>query len=79
MKKTTEDRIKEIVANQLGLAVDEITLESSPSNDLGADSLDLIELVMATEEEFEIEISDELAEKVETVGQAVELVDSLLK
>ena len=62
-----EQRVKKIVAEQLGVAEDEIKLESSFVDDLGADSLDTVELVMALEDEFEIEIPDEQAEKITTV------------
>lgn len=75
---TTEDRIKKIVADQLGVELQQVTLESRPEDDLGADSLDLIELVMAVEEEFEIDIRDEQAECCTTVNDAVELVDRLV-
>ena len=67
-----EQRVKKIVAEQLGVAEDEINLESSFVDDLGADSLDTVELVMALEDEFEIEIPDEQAEKITTVQQAVD-------
>jgi acyl carrier protein len=68
------DKIKGIIAEQLGLEVDEITMESSFVDDLGADSLDIVELVMALEEEFNIEIPDEDAEKVKIVGDIVEYI-----
>ena len=67
-----EQRVKKIVAEQLGVAEDEIKLESSFVDDLGADSLDTVELVMALEDEFEIEIPAEQAEKITTVQQAVD-------
>ena len=67
-----EQRVKKIVAEQLGVAEDEIKLESSFVDDLGADSLDTVELVMALEDEFEFEIPDEQAEKITTVQQAVD-------
>ncbi len=67
-----EQRVKKIVAEQLGVAEAEIKLESSFVDDLGADSLDTVELVMALEDEFEIEIPDEQAEKITTVQQAVD-------
>ena len=67
-----EQRVKKIVAEQLGVAEDEIKLESSFVDDLGADSLDTVELVMALEDEFDIEIPDEQAEKITTVQQAVD-------
>jgi len=67
-----EQRVIKIVAEQLGVAESEVKLESSFVDDLGADSLDTVELVMALEDEFEIEIPDEQAEKITTVQQAVD-------
>ncbi|GIT37585.1 MAG: acyl carrier protein [Gammaproteobacteria bacterium] len=64
---SVDERVKGIVAEQLGIGVDEINNESSFIDDLGADSLDTVELVMALEEEFDIEISDEEAENISTV------------
>ena len=72
-----EQRIKKIVAEQLGVNEAEIKNESSFVDDLGADSLDTVELVMALEEEFECEIPDELAEKIHTVHQAMDYMDSV--
>ena len=69
-----EKRIKEIVAEQLGVDEAQVTNESSVMDDLGADSLDTVELVMALEEEFEIEISDEDAEKIQTVQDAIDYI-----
>ncbi len=69
-----EERIKEIIVEQLGANVDEVVLEASFIDDLGADSLDTVELVMALEEKFDIEIPDEDAEKITTVGEAIEYV-----
>ncbi|MEM4989015.1 acyl carrier protein [Collimonas sp. H4R21] len=66
-----EQRVKKIVAEQLGVAEAEIKNESSFVNDLGADSLDTVELVMALEDEFEMEIPDEQAEKITTVQEAI--------
>ena len=74
-----EQRVKKIVAEQLGVAEDEIKLESSFVDDLGADSLDTVELVMALEDEFEIEIPDEQAEKITTVQQAVDYAKANMK
>ncbi len=75
MAATVEARIKEIVCEQLGVSDDEVTPEASFIDDLGADSLDIVELVMALEEEYEIEISDEDAEKIKTVQDVVTYVE----
>ena len=72
--KEIEEKVKKIVIEQLGVEVDKVTLESSFIDDLGADSLDTVELVMAFEEEFEIEIPDNAAEKITTVKHAVEYI-----
>lgn len=69
--------IKDMIVNQLGADADSITLESSFVDDLNADSLDMVELVMAMEQEFDISIPDEVAEKVGTVGDAVEYIKGL--
>jgi len=74
-----EQRVKKIVAEQLGVAEGEIKSESSFVDDLGADSLDTVELVMALEEEFETEIPDEEAEKITTVQQAIDYISSHTK
>lgn len=71
-----EQRVKKIIAEQLGVNEAEIKIESSFVDDLGADSLDTVELVMALEEEFETEIPDEDAEKITTVQQAIDYVTS---
>ena len=71
-----EQRIKKIVAEQLGVNETEVKNESSFVDDLGADSLDTVELVMALEEEFECEIPDEQAEKIHTVQQAMDYINS---
>jgi len=68
------EKVQEKVAEQLGVEADEITMESSFIDDLGADSLDIVELLMALEEEFDIEIPDEEAEKLSTVGDVVEYI-----
>lgn len=68
------ERIRELVVDQLGVETDEVTLEASFVDDLGADSLDIVELVMALEEEFDLEIPDEDAEKIATVGDAVKYI-----
>ena len=74
-----EQRVKKIVAEQLGVNEADVKNESSFVNDLGADSLDTVELVMALEEEFETEIPDEEAEKITTVQQAADYIQSHLK
>ncbi len=74
-----EQRVKKIVAEQLGVNEGDIKTESSFVDDLGADSLDTVELVMALEEEFECEIPDEDAEKITTVQQAIDYVNANLK
>lgn len=73
---TIEERVKKIVAEQLGVKEDEVTNEASFVDDLGADSLDTVELVMALEEEFETEIPDEEAEKISTVQTAIDYVNA---
>lgn len=72
---SVDERVKSIVAEQLGIGVDEINNESSFIDDLGADSLDTVELVMALEEEFDIEISDEEAENISTVQTAIDYIN----
>lgn len=69
------DRVKSIIAEQLGVKPEEVTPQASFVDDLGADSLDTVELVMALEEEFSIEIPDEDAEKMTTVGEAVKYIE----
>jgi acyl carrier protein len=69
------DKVRQIVADQLGVDVDEVTPEASFVDDLGADSLDTVELVMALEEEFGLEIPDEDAEKISTVGDAIKFIE----
>ena len=71
-----EDKVKDIIVKQLGVNADEVTPTASFIDDLGADSLDTVELVMEFEREFDIEIPDEDAEKITTVGQAVEYIKS---
>ncbi|MGA0937580.1 MAG: acyl carrier protein [Sedimenticolaceae bacterium] len=73
---TIEERVKKIVVEQLGVAEDEVTNEASFVDDLGADSLDTVELVMALEEEFETEIPDDKAETITTVQQAIDYVNA---
>ncbi len=71
---TIEERVKKIVAEQLGVKLEDVTSEASFVDDLGADSLDTVELVMALEEEFELEIPDEEAEKISTVQNAIDYI-----
>ena len=74
MEKTLERRVIEIIVEQLGVGEEEVTLEASFIDDLGADSLDLVELIMAMEEEFSLEISDADAEKILTVQDVVNYI-----
>ncbi|WP_448587572.1 acyl carrier protein [Thermocrinis sp.] len=74
-----ESRIKEIIADQLGVEVEKLKHEASFVQDLGADSLDVVELVMAFEEEFGIEIPDEDAEKIRTVGDVINYLKERVK
>ena len=69
-----EERVTDIIVEQLGVSKDEIVQEASFIDDLGADSLDIVELVMAMEEEFDLEIPDEDAEKIQTIGDAIAYV-----
>ena len=71
-----EERVRKIVVEQLGVTEDQVTLEASFVDDLGADSLDTVELVMALEEEFDAEIPDDQAEAITTVKQAVAFIDA---
>jgi acyl carrier protein len=76
---SVEERVIEIVSEQMGVSKDQITKDTSFINDLGADSLDTVELVMELEEEFDITIPDEKAEEIQTVGQAVAYIEEHLK
>ena len=78
MSSNIEERVKKIVAEQLGVKLEEVTTDASFVEDLGADSLDTVELVMALEEEFETEIPDEEAEKITKVQEAIDYVQSNL-
>ena len=71
----TFDKVRDIDVEQLGSEADEVTLESTFIDDLGADSLDIVELIMAFEEEFNVEIPDEAAEKIKTVQDVVNYID----
>ena len=79
MAEEIEDKVIEIVAEQMGVDKSEITRETSFVNDLNADSLDTVELVMEFEDEFELTIPDEEAEKIQTVGQAIDYIKEHLK
>jgi len=76
MAADTFEKVKKIIVEQLGVEESEVTMEASITDDLGADSLDQVELVMAFETEFNIDIPDEEAEKIKTVGDAVNKIDS---
>ena len=73
------EKIKSIIAGQLGVKLEEVTPEASFIDDLGADSLDTVELVMALEEEFGVEIPDEDAEKITTVGDAIKYIEEKME
>ena len=72
---STFDKVRDIVVEQLGVEADDVTIDSTFIDDLGADSLDIVELIMAFEEEFNIEIPDEAAEKIKTVQDVVSYID----
>ncbi len=74
-----EDRVSEIIIEQLGISKEEVVPAASFIDDLGADSLDIVELVMAMEEEFDIEIPDDDAEKIQTLGDAISYVKDRLE
>lgn len=71
------DKVKKTIVEQLGVEEDEVTLDASITDDLGADSLDQVELVMALETEFNLDIPDEDAEKIKTVGDAVKYIEEM--
>lgn len=77
-EKSIQDRVKDIIVDQLGVNADQVTPEAKFVEDLGADSLDTVELVMAFEEEFGIEVPDEEAEKLQSVGDVVTYVEKAL-
>jgi acyl carrier protein len=70
-----EERVKAIIVNKLGVEAEKVTREATFTNDLGADSLDTVELIMEFEKEFGISIPDEVAEKIETVGDAIKYIE----
>ena len=73
--ENVQARVKNIIVEQLGVEADQVKPEAQFVNDLGADSLDTVELIMALEEEFDIEIPDEKAEKIKTVGEAIDYIE----
>jgi len=75
MASVVEEKVKAIIAEQLGVGQDEVTPDASFIEDLGADSLDIVELVMALEEEYDLEITDEEAEKIRTVADVVKYIE----
>ena len=76
-EKTTEQRVKDIIVEQLGVSADQVTPDAKFIEDLGADSLDTVELVMALEEEFGREIPDEEAEKLQSVGDVIKYIEEI--
>ena len=77
MAEVSEEKIKEIIAEKLEIGIEQITDEAKFIDDLGADSLDVVELIMTLEDEFEIEITDEDAEKIVTVRNAIDFIKNL--
>ena len=73
--ENVQERVKNVIVEQLGVEADQVKPEAQFVNDLGADSLDTVELIMALEEEFDIEIPDEKAEKIKTVGEAIDYIE----
>ena len=78
-EKTIEEKVRDIIVEQLGVTAEQVTTNASFIEDLGADSLDTVELVMAFEEEFGVEVPDEDAEKIKTVKDAVEYIEKNAK
>lgn len=74
-KKEIFEKLKELVVDQLGVEEDEVTMEASMQDDLGADSLDLVDLVMSVEEEFGVKVADEDLENIKTVGDIVDYIE----
>ena len=77
--ENVQERVKNIIVEQLGVEADQVKPEAQFVNDLGADSLDTVELIMALEEEFDVEIPDEKAEKIHTVGEAISFIEENAK
>ena len=78
-EKTIEDKVKDIIVEQLGVNPEQVTPQAKFIEDLGADSLDTVELVMAFEEEFNVEVPDEEAEKLQTVGDVIKYIEEAQK
>lgn len=78
-KKEIRDKVQSIIAQQLGVHLDQVTLTASFANELGADSLDTVELVMAIEEEFSIDIPDEDAEKISNLEQVIDFIQNSIE
>ena len=78
-EKSIEEKVKDIIAEQLGVNPEQVTPQASFIEDLGADSLDIVELVMAFEEEFSVEVPDEDAEKLQTVGDVIKYIEERAK
>ena len=78
-EKSIEEKVKDIIVEQLGVNPEQVTITASFIEDLGADSLDTVELVMAFEEEFSVEVPDEDAEKLQTVGDVVKYIEDKAK
>jgi acyl carrier protein len=78
-EKTIEQQVKEIIVEQLGVNADQVTSDAKFIEDLGADSLDTVELVMALEEKFQLDVPDEEAEKLQTVGEVIKYIEDHLQ
>lgn len=73
---TTFDKIKDMIVDQLDVEADEVTMDANIQEDLGADSLDIVDLIMAVEDEFEVKIDDDVSENIKTVGDIVKFIDA---
>ena len=73
---TTFDKIKDMIVDQLDVEADEVTMDANIQEDLGADSLDIVDLIMAVEDEFEVKIVDDASENIKTVGDIVKFIDA---
>ena len=73
---TTFDKIKDMIVDQLDVEADEVTMDANIQEDLGADSLDIVDLIMAVEDEFEVKIDDDASENIKTVGDIVQFIDA---